>query len=220
MFGVDVIDLSGRDQVAAAIHHLFHRHDPFAAGPAIGVHLDLALDPAARHPRALGHGLGHVGGVDVSVGRVEQRALQVLGADQRPALLDLSGGQELMLDPDRLGGGGIQHVFVHPRIRLRHAQVAAAGKAGVQPRLGLEARIELDRVIVDMAGRIAHVEQGQQTRRVPGRSGGQLVAFDQQRVPARARQMQRDAASDRAPAHDQNLHMRRHRALLLEPFRL
>jgi len=67
-----------------------------------------------------------------------------------------------------LGRGGIDHVFVHPRLRLRHAQVADHGETGIEPRFGLERFVEIDRVFVDMGRGKAHVEQRQQPRRVPG----------------------------------------------------
>ena len=214
MLGPDLEDLARTDKVAALFHQPFAGHDPFAASPRIPVDLHLAFDAGAGHARALGHGLGHVGGVDIAVCRMEQRALQILGTDQRPAVPDLLGRQELMLDADRLSGGGIQHVFVHAFVGLGHAQVAAAGEARVQPGLRFQVRIKLDRIVVDMGGRIVHVEQRQQARRVPGRSGRQLVAFDQHRIPPRAGQVQGDAATNRAAPDDKNLHMRLHSARL------
>ena len=210
MFGMDVEHLARGDEVAALFHHAFAGDDPFVAGPEVGIDLNATLDGSARHARALGHGLGHVGGVDIAVGRVKQRAFQILGADQRPALLDLGGRQEFMLDADGLGGGGIKLVFVHPRVGLGHAQVAAAGETGVQPGFRLKPGIKLDRIVMDMAGRVTHVEQRQKSGRVPGRARRQLVTFDQHRVPAGLGQMIGDAAADRAASDHKGLHMGLH----------
>jgi hypothetical protein len=180
------------------------------AGPAVGVDLQAALDLGAVLAGALGHGLRDVGGVDVAVGRMEDRALQVVGAHQRPAVPDLRGGQPFVLDPHGLGGGGIEHVFVHAVLRLRHAQVADDVEAGVEAGLGLQRLVEPDRIVVDMAGRVAHVEERQQPRRVPGRARGQLVALDQHHLPAGFRQVIGDAGAHRAAADDKGSHMGLH----------
>ena len=102
-------------------------------------------------------------------------------------------GQPLVGDADGLGGRGIELELVHPRVGLRHAQVADHREAGVEAGLGLERLVELHRVVVDVAGGVAHVEERQQARGVPGRAGGQLVALEQHGVgpaglaPARRR---------------------------------
>jgi hypothetical protein len=118
------------------------------------------------------------------------RALQIVCPHQRPAVLDLAGGHPLERHVTGLGRGGVEHVFVHPRGGLRHPQVAHHRKARVQPRLGLQRLVEIDRILVDMGRGIRHVEQWQQARRMPGGAAGQLVPFQQHHIrPARARQV-------------------------------
>ncbi len=152
--------------------------------------------------------LGDVGGVDVAVGGVEERALQILGAHQRPAVADLGRGQQLVGDADGLGGRGVELVLVHPRVGLRHAQVADHREAGVEAGLGLERLVELHRVVVDVAGGVAHVEERQQARGVPGRAGGQLVALEEHGVgPAGLGQRVGDPGADRAAADHHRAHM-------------
>ena len=75
------------------------------------------------------------------------------------------GRQPLEGDADGLGGRGVELELVHPRPGLRHAQVADDREAGVEAGLGLERLVELHRVVVDVAGRVAHVEERQQARR-------------------------------------------------------
>jgi hypothetical protein len=91
---------------------------------------------------------------------VEQRPLQIVGAHQRPAVPISFGRQEFVIDAGGFGDRGIQHVFVHPVLGLRHAQVADHREAGVQAGLGLKPLVEIDRVFVDMGRGIGHVEQG------------------------------------------------------------
>ena len=204
--------LLGRHEVAAALGHPGDRHLPVVARPFVAVRLPAPLDRRAVLARALGHGHRDVGRVDVAVGRMEDRALEILGTDQRIALLDLRGRQPFMRDADGLGGRGIERVFVHPVSRLRHAQVADDGEAGIEAGLRLQRLVELDGMGVDMAGRVAHVEERKQPRRVPGGAGGQLVAFQQHRVPAGLRQVVGDAGPHGAAAHHESLHLGLHRA--------
>ena len=63
-------------------------------------------------------------------------------------------------------------------------------KADVLAGLGLEALVEIDRVLVQLADRVAHVEERQQPGRMPGRTGGQFRALHQHHVrPALLRQV-------------------------------
>ncbi len=210
MFGPDLEHIARRHQIAALLDHLLAGHNPFIACPMIAVHLNLALDLATRHPRRPRHGLGYIGGVDITVCRMENRTPQIICPHQRPAFLDLRGTKELMLDPNGFSCCGIQHIFIHPLLRLRHPQVAAPGKTGIQAGLILKPRIQLDRVIMNMAGRIAHVEQRQKPCGMPCRPGGQFVTFDQQRLPPGTGKMQGNAATDRTASDDKNLYMRFH----------
>jgi hypothetical protein len=214
MLGMDFELLFRGDKVAPLVHHAGARDDPFRTGPAIAVDLNLAFNRGAMLTRALGHRLRHVGGVNVAVLRVIERADQIIGAHQRPAILDFLGRQELVVDASRLRDRGIQHVFVHAFLTLRHPQVADHRESCVQAGLGLEPLVEIHRVFVDMGGRKAHVEQGQQTCGVPGRAGSQLVAFHQHRIPTRFGKVIGDAVTDGTTADDQGFDMGFHEARL------
>ena len=219
VLGADLEALLGGHQVAALLgHHAAARRstrEPVQAKPSTCALRTISTPQLAR---ALGHRLGHVGGVDVAVGRVEERADEVLGAHQRPAVLISAGRQPLEGDADGLGGGGVELEFVHARPGLRHAQVADDREAGVQPGLGLQRLVELHRAVVDVAGGVAHVEERQEARGVPGGAGGQLVALEQHRVgPAGLRQVVGDRRADRAAADHHRPRMAPHRSPPLLP---
>ena len=207
MFGVDVIGLCGRHQHAALVLHPGDRDDPFRPGPAIAVDLNLALNRCTMLARALGHGLGHVGGVNVAVLRVVKRTDKVFGPHQGPAVLDLFRGQKLVVDPGGFGDRGIEHVFIHAFLTLGHAQVADHRKARVQAGFCLEPLVEIHRVFVDMGGGVRHVEQGQKARRVPCGACGQLVTFHQHRVPTRLGEVIGNAGANRTAANDKGFDM-------------
>ena len=128
-------------------------------GPLVAIHLPFAdnLNPAL--PCALGHSHGHIGWVNIAIRRMIQRAFQVLGADQRPAFLDLLRCQEFILDPHAIGRGRIEPIFIHPLIGLGHAQVANHRKPCIQAGLGFQLFIELHRIIMDMRSRVTHIKQ-------------------------------------------------------------
>ena len=62
------------DQVATPLEHPSAAHDPFRSRPVITVHLTAPFNRSPQLTRALGHGLGHVGGVDIAVGWMENRS--------------------------------------------------------------------------------------------------------------------------------------------------
>jgi len=72
-----------------------------------------------------------------------------------------------------------------------------------------------------MACRVAHVEQGQQTCRMPGRAAGQLIALQQHDIiPAGAGQMISDRGADGATTDDKGFDMRFHGLLILRNWAL
>ena len=211
MLGADLEGFFGGHQIAALLAHHMAAHDPFAARPLVAVHLHAAQDLNPALARAPGHGHGHIGGVYVAVRRVIERAHQILGAHKRPALTDFLRREPFIGHAAGFGGGGVEHVFIHPLAALRHAQIADHREAGIEPGFRFERLVELDGVIVDMGGGVGHVEIGQKPRRVPCGAGGELVALQEDHIfPARARQMIGDRGADSAATHNKCPNMRFH----------
>ena len=128
--------------------------------------------------------------------------------------LTCCGRQELDLDADRLRDARILVVLVHAVAVEREADVGDLAEADVLAGLRLERLVERDRVFVDLADRVAHVEQRQQAGGVPGRAGGQLLALDQHHVrPALLGQMIERRDADRAAADHHHARLALHRRL-------
>ena len=160
-----------RDDVLADDVALVGRNLPFAARPPLDRdHGRMAVDlsPAlARRPR---QGLGQVGGLDIAVLGMLDRADDSLDVAEWPDLLDLLRRQELDLDADRRGDAGVIVIFVHPVAGAGEADVGDLAQADVEAGLILERPIEGDRIFVDLPDRIAEVEERQEARRMPGRA--------------------------------------------------
>ena len=203
MLGGDDDLLVRRDQVAALFDHLGAGDFPSRPVPVERIRLPFALDHHAALTGTFGHRLSDISGVNVAIFGVVDRAFQVVCLDQRPTLADLLWREPFVFHAASLGSGGIEHIFVHTLLRLRHAQVANHGEACVQAGFFFQCLVEIDRILVNMGGRIAHVEKRQQTSGVPGRARGQLVTFQQHHVfPARFREVVGNRGSDGATADD------------------
>ena len=194
----------GADDVLA--HHvaLVRRHPPLPGPSALDArHAGLPLNRRALGAGAAGERLGQVRGLDVAVLRVADRAHQTFRGGERPDFPHLLGGQKLHLHADGAGDAGVLPVLVHAVRRHRQADVADVAPAHVLARFLLQGAVELYGILVQLAHRIAHVEERQQTGRVPRGSGGELLALEQQRVrPAFARQVvQRGDAHHAASDH-------------------
>ncbi len=163
----------------------------------------VAVDRGAAVACALGQRLGQVGGLDVAVIGVLDGAEQALGLAERPDFLDLFRRQDVDLDADRLGNAGIIHVFVPAVLGAGETDVGDLREADIHAGFLLQFLVELDRVFVDLADRIAHVEQGQQAGGVPGRARRQLLALDEHGiVPAFLGQVVERGNPYHAPADD------------------
>ena len=185
------------------------------AGPFKPVSLPLALDHHATLTRTFGHRHRNISRVNVAVRRMVNRTFQIFGSHQRIAVFDLRGRQPLIRHAAGLGGGRIEHVLIHPRIGLCHAQIANHRKARVQTGLVLKRFVKLDRIVMNMRRRIAHVEIGQQTRRMPGGAGCQLVPLQQHDIlPPRAREMIGNRGANSAAADNQSFDVGFHGAIL------
>ena len=164
----------------------------------------MAVDLRPAIAGAARQSLREVGGLDIAILRMLDRAKDPLNVAERPDLLDLFCAEELHLDADRLRDAGVVVVLVHPVAGAREADVRHLAKAGIEARFFLERLVERDRIFVDLPDRIAEVEQRQETRGMPGRAGGQLLALDQHAVgPALPGEMieRRDANDSSADHH-------------------
>ena len=121
------------------------------------------------------------------------------------------GGEVLDVDADRLGDAGVLAVLVHPVRRHGEAYVADGAQTHVVAGLLGEPAVEIHRVLVNLAHRVAHVEQRQQAGGVPGRPGRQFLALQQHHVrPALGRQVIERRDADDAAADDHDSRMLRH----------
>ena len=162
---------------------LVGRHQPFAIG-LLGDrrHRHVAMDRRTILPRALGQRLRQIGGLDIAVGGVADRRDHAADVRERPDLLHLRGRQQVDIDADRPRDAHVIEIFVEPVLRAGKADVADVGETDVEPGLGLEARVQIHRILVHLADRIAQVEQRQQPRGMPCRSGGQFLALEEHAV--------------------------------------
>ena len=175
----------------------------------------MAVDLRPAIAGAARQSLREVGGLDIAVLWMLDRADDSLNIAERPDLLDLFWLQELHLDADRLRDAGIVIVFVHPVAGAREADVGHLAKARIEPGLLFERLVKGDRIFMDLPDRIAEVEQRQQTRRMPGRARGQLLALDQHAVgPALPREMIERRHADDSPANHHSPRVRSHHILL------
>ena len=169
------------------------------------------MDPGAHVARALCHRLGQVGGLDIAVLRVLDRADQALGVHIRPFCRDLAGLHPGHVDPDRLCDAHIVFVLVGAVGLARQAHIRDDAEADILAGLLLKRLVEAHRVFVNLAHRVAHVEERQEPRRMPGGARGQLLALQEDAIrPAFFRQMIKGRDADDAAAHNHNPRMRLH----------
>ena len=202
----------GADHVLAGDVALGGLDDPLQALAALDAgDLGLLVDLGAVLAGALGQGHGDVDRRDMAVGRVPERADQAVHGGERPELLDLLDADQVALDADGLGRALVVAVLVHAVAVGRQAQVAGVVEAHGLAGLGLQLLVELDRVLVELADAVAHVEERQQAGGVPGRAGGQLGPLEQDHVvPALLGQVIEDADAVDAAADDNHAGMAFH----------
>ena len=178
----------------------------------------LLVDFGAAAARALAQRHGEVGRRDVAVVGVIQRA-DDLRACRLPSprstsgqrSLDLVGADDLEGHADGVGGAAVLLILVHALAAGGEAQVAGDVEADVLAGLGRQALVQVDRIFVQLPDRVAHVEQRQQSRRVPGGAGGQFRALQQHHVrPAFHGQVVQRADADHAAADDDDAGMSFH----------
>ena len=156
---------------------------PLSAGPLFdrgdrGIPVNLRPHVA----RAGRHRLGDVGRRDMAVIGMVERADQPFGVAERPEPGDLRRGDDLERNPDRVGGTAVLAVLVHALLVGREPEVPRHVKTDVLAGFLGQILVEVDRIFVQLADAVAHVEQRQQACGMPGRPGGQLGALAQYRI--------------------------------------
>ena len=195
---------AGRNDVFAGDLTLVSRHHPLAIR-LLGDRGDggVAVNGGAALTGALGQGLRQIGGLNIAILRVLDRPQNAVHIGQRPDFLDLVGRQEVDIDADGLGDAGIIFILVHPVWAVGEANVADPREADAQLGFGLQAGVEFDRILVDLAHRIAEVEQRQQARRMPCAARCQFLALDQRDIrPAHFGKMVQRADANNAATND------------------
>ena len=187
---------------------------PAVRSIAVTVVFLLISPPPSRAPRA--RACVRSAGLDVAVLRVADGAEDAVRLDERPDLLQLLRRQPLDLDAaDRARDAGVVAVFVEPILRQRDADVGHGPEADVHAGLGAETLVERHRIFVELADRVADIEQRQQARRVPGRAGCQLPALDENAVvPALLHEMIKGRDADDAAADHHHARVRPHGPVL------
>ena len=206
-------EIAGRRNDVLADHlALVGRDLPFAARQPLEARDGrLAVDLGAALARATRQRLRQVGGLDVAVLEVLDRANDAVDVAERPDVLDLAGREELHLDADRFGDAGVVMILVHPVAGSRETDVRHLAKAGVESGLLFESLVQRHRIFMDLSDRIAEIEQRQQTRRMPGRARGQFLALDEHAVgPALPDEMVKRRDADHAPANHHCPRVRSH----------
>ena len=185
---------------------------PFAAGKPLDCRYGSpAVDLGPAFARRARQRLREVGGLDISVLGVLDRADDPFDVAERPDGLDLGGSEELHRDADRLRDAGVVIVLVHPVAGARKTDVRHLAKADVEPRLLFQRPVERNGIFVNLPDRIAEVEQRQQARRMPGRARGQFLALDENAIgPAFPGEVIERRDADHAPADDHRPRMRSH----------
>ncbi len=177
---------------------------------------DALDDPRASHPRALGVGLGDVGGVRTTLVGDPGRGEDVVHLRLGPQALHLRGVDHLDRDPvalreQRLAGDGLQ-----PLGRAGQMQVADRAEPGVLAGLLRELGKEVGGVARHPLERLVRHPRGRdEPGGVPRRPGGELLALQQDHVGhADLREVVGDAAADHAAADDDDLCASGYRAVI------
>ena len=191
-----------------------HDRDVPAAVGALGHtgHERVAHDPAAEIAGPLGHGVRAARRIGPAVMRCEEAEPYVVEiGQQRVPFSNLRGPDQVRLHAD-LGEHGVDVVVPVGLVgRARQPDGAAAVPARRQSCLGLQARVESDRLLVHLGHVEIADEVGDQTGRVPGGPRGQLAFLDQDRVgPAFVREGVQQAGPHGPAADDDALRLLRH----------
>ena len=182
-------------------------HPPFAGRGALNAfHHGIAVNNRTPSPGALCQGLGQVGRLDIAVFGMKQRADQPVRIAQRPEITHLFRGKEFGMDANGAGRGRVLVILVHTVPVHGQAQVADLLEAHLLPGFLFQLLVEVYRVFMNLANAVTHVEQGQQTGRMPGGTGGQFRFFHQHYIvtPAFSGQVIKGTDTDNTAADDHN----------------
>ena len=164
---------------------------------------DLCVPMNLHTPGACAGGerVGQIDRRHMAVMRVEERACQSLRISERPKRADFVGSDHLERHPDSVRRAAIFPILVHTVAVGCEPEVAGDVKAHVLAGLGFERLVQIDRVFVDLADAVAHVEERQQARCMPGRAGRQFRLLQQHGIrPAEFREVVGDRHADAAAA--------------------
>src|ERR1700722_10405128 len=102
----------------------------------------MAVDFGSAFASAARQRLRQIGGLDVTVLEVLDRANDSVDIAERPDLLDLARREEIDVDADRLRDARVIIVLIHPVAGPREANVRHLAKAGVESGLLFESLVE------------------------------------------------------------------------------
>ncbi len=202
-------------------------HELVATDPALVSHdgaqaTVLNLDAGDAHAffdgdaciaRALGERHGDVRWRNLSVGRKERRADDIVDLHQWPEFLGLLGCEEMHLEPEGRGRGRLPF-DLGPALRIAgEPQAAVLLPPGGEACVLLEPVIEVDGVTEKLGDVGARAQLSDEARGVPRRAGGKLPPLEKEHVgETHLSQMIGHRASDDAAADDYDLGGRRQRA--------
>ncbi len=200
--------LAGADNDALAL-------DPPAIGadstdaPAIDLDVEnfgILEDGCSGHPRATRQRLGDVGGIGLAVGRQIGGTNEVVDLHQRPERLRFRRRQQLHVEAEGLGGGGLPLDLGPAFLVAGEPQAAIHLPAGGEPRLRLEPLVEIDGIAEQLGDVGVRAQLADKACRMKGRARRELPALQQHRVgPAELGQMIGRGAADDAAADDDRL---------------
>ena len=118
------------------------------------------------------------------------------------------GGEKADVDTDGFRDAGIKPVFVHSVFAAREADIGNLLETDGLAGFGFKPLIERDGIFVNLADRVAHVEEWQQAGCMPGRARCQFLAFEQDDIrPTLLGQMIEGRDADNAASNDHDTRM-------------
>jgi hypothetical protein len=216
--GLAGVVAGGADHVLGGDFALVGGEMPFARrGLLHGGDFGLFVDLGAAAAGAFAQRHGEIGRGNVAVIGVIQRANDIRRV---AAVAELGQGPESRTSLGPMTWKGTPMVLAVPQyfwyssMRSRiggETQVAGDVEAHVLAGLGGEALVQVHGVLVQLADRVAHVEQRQQARGMPGGTGRQFGALQQHHVgPSLQCEVVQRADADHAAANDYDAGMSFH----------